>query len=298
VSEKGNLNHRSGDFVGILSPIRIVRRQTQAKVKIDRQSGERKTNCTEIKRKPMFKKTENRDSVTFSFSSEMHLVDRTIQGFRDYLNRFNISEFSASRLVLRELLLNAVEHGNQNRAERTVTSSIDHLGDWQFRFAVEDEGEGFDPQALDMKMPEDPHQLRSRGYALISAFADKLEFNDKGNRITAYVSIPLEMNFLQSQDEAGWQIITPSGDITAGTADKFRAILVMLIDHGHMKYQFDFTHVEDIDSVALSVMIIFAKMLAKKGEGWQLRIVNAGNALTDLFHMTRMNDIYKVMSKT
>ncbi len=241
----------------------------------------------------MFKISEDANSIFFSFSSEMMIVDRVIQSCRDYLKRFDIPEFSKFRLVLRELLINAVEHGNRKAVERTVSCRIEAMGGFQFKITVEDEGEGFDYASLSMELPKDPHQIRSRGYALIAAFTDKLEFNEKGNKITAFIHIHRETDYrIESCND--WQIITPSGDITAGTADKFRASLVSLIDRGHINYQFDFTHVQDIDSIGLSVMIIFAKMLAKKNAGRQLKIIHAGNVLTDLFHLTRMDKIYKI----
>ncbi|QTA90488.1 ATP-binding protein [Desulfonema magnum] len=244
----------------------------------------------------MFEMSENDNTICLNFSSEMHLVDRVIQTCRDYLKRFDVSDFSHFRQAFRELLLNAVEHGNLKIADRVVMCSIEHLDKWQFRITVEDEGDGFDYKSLDMKLPSDPHQIRKRGYALINTFTDRLEFNNKGNRVIAYISIP-EMTTLSICEENGWQVITPSGDLTASIADRFRAVLVRLLDQGYGQYCFDFTHVEDIDSVALSVMIVFSKMLAQKNPDKKLKIVNAGKGLTELFHMTRMDRIYIVISK-
>lgn len=243
----------------------------------------------------MFRMSEDGNVISFTFSSEMHLVDRTIRICREYLNQFNVLRFSHFRLILRELLINAIEHGNQRAMERTVICSVEYVGEWQFKIVVEDEGEGFDYKTLDMRMPDDPNQIRNRGFALVNAFTDRLEFNDKGNRVVAYISIPQTTRF-QVENEDGWQVIIPSGDITASIADRFREILVELADQGHRKYRLDFIHVEDIDSVALSVMIIFSKMLDKKNdEKRQLEIVNAGKALVDLFRMTRMDKTYRVI---
>lgn len=241
----------------------------------------------------MFEISRDGDSITFNFSSEMEMVDRVIQSCRGYLGQFSIPEFSKFRLVLRELLINAVEHGNWNDADRVVTCSIYHMGKWQFRIMVEDEGIGFDPDEVNMNLPEDPYQLRNRGYPLINAFADRLEFNETGNQITVYLST-LQTTSFSVDHENGWQIITPSGDITASTADNFREILVRLLDRGNRQYRFDFRNVEDIDSVALSVMIIFSKMLTKESGKSRLEIVNARNALTNLFHLTRMDRTYKL----
>ncbi len=244
----------------------------------------------------MFKTNQEANSITFSFSSEMELVDRVIQSCREYLAKFKVSEFSRFRLVLRELLINAVEHGNWNDPERTVTCNIHYIGDWQFKIMVQDEGFGLDPDSLDMKLPDDPAQTRNRGYPLINAFTNRLEFNEEGNCVTAYVAIPQTTKFtITSENDR--QVITPSGNLTASTADEFRELLVELLDQGHRKYCFDFIHVEDIDSVALSVMIIFAKMLQKQGGKSRLEIVNPRQGIADLFHLTRMDRTYKLRSE-
>ncbi len=242
----------------------------------------------------MFRISENDNTIIFSFSSEMYLINRVIQTCGEYMNHLNISGTSEFRLVLRELLLNAVEHGNMKDAERLILCNIEYLGNWQFRIIVEDEGDGFDPKILNMKIPDNPLQIRKRGYATINAFTDRLEFNEKGNRITAYISIPQTTTFHIEKDSKDRQIITPSGDITASISEDFRAVLVELIDKGYRQYCFDFTYVKDIDSVALSVMIIFSKMLSRKNGKTELEIVNAEKGLTELFRMTRMDKIYKL----
>jgi anti-sigma regulatory factor (Ser/Thr protein kinase) len=53
---------------------------------------------------------------------------------------------------------------------------------------VEDEGPGFNYGAVRMSLPDDPRRLQNRGYVLIKSLSEKLEFNDRGNCVTAYVS--------------------------------------------------------------------------------------------------------------
>ena len=106
-------------------------------------------------------------------------------------------------IVLRELLDNAVEHGNRGIETRIVTGSLTYLGEGTFRIIVEDEGEGFDCAGLDVTVPEDPRRVKSRGYVLIHALADRLEFNEKGNRVTAYVSATSPRNGPQASHGDG-----------------------------------------------------------------------------------------------
>ncbi|MEZ4528134.1 MAG: ATP-binding protein [Desulfobacterales bacterium] len=244
----------------------------------------------------MFNMTENTGSVSFIFSSEMQLADRAVRICRNFMEELSVSNFSEFRLVLRELLINAIEHGNKNDTQKTVNCCIDHLGGTRFRIIVGDEGEGFDYRALAAELSDDPRQIRSRGYALIRSFADRLEFNDKGNWITVYIAVAQQTHFHVSEDQ-DWRIITPTGDITASNAEECRKILVELADQGHRKFRFDFSKVEDVDSVGLSLLIIFSKMLDKKGGEKRLEILNPRKSLENLLRMTRIDRIYRVVSE-
>ena len=230
----------------------------------------------------------------------MRLVDSVIKESQAYLQKFAISEFSSFKLVLRELLNNAIEHGNYSMAERTVTCTIEHIANKRFKITAADEGKGFAHDKLVMTLPEDPRQIRNRGYALINAFADQIDFHDNGNRITVYISYIEETTF-SVVSENGRQIIIPSGDLTAATAEKFRVQLIRLLDEGHTHYRFDFKYVEDIDSVSLSVLIIFAKTLSPGTKTQKsketLEVVNLNKDLQDLFQLTRMDRLYNIIQQ-
>jgi len=242
----------------------------------------------------MFEIDEQNDAIVFTLSSEMHLVDNVIKESQRFLRQFDITEFSGFKLILRELLNNAVEHGNYNISDRAVVCSLQRIGDKRFKVSVQDEGKGFDYGKLVMTLPEDPRQIRNRGYALVNAFSDQINFNDKGNRVSVYITFMEETtyNVLKKND---WQIIIPSGDLTASTADNFRIRLIELLDNGHARYRFDFQNVADIDSVSLSVLIIFARTLSSREEKGQLEVMNMSRDLQELFHMTRMDQLFHIV---
>ena len=115
-------------------------------------------------------------------------MDRVIQFAEKFFQDCGVREFSDFTLVLRELLINAVVHGNQSDADRLLTCRLAYVGDGRFTICVEDVGEGFNYDALDTAVPVNPRHVRHRGYTLINAFSDRIEFNGRGNCITAYVT--------------------------------------------------------------------------------------------------------------
>ena len=129
--------------------------------------------------------------LTFKISSEISMVNKLIKETETFISQFEIKNDIDIDLmiVLRELLLNAVIHGNKNIPDRIVKCRIEKLEKSRFKVVVEDEGSGFDYKSLDMKIPEDPRHIQKRGYAVINALSDQIEFNSKGNQVTVYISI-------------------------------------------------------------------------------------------------------------
>ncbi len=243
----------------------------------------------------MFTINQGPDRIVFIISSELHFVDQIIHVAQQFIKNFKIREFSGFKLVLRELLNNAIEHGNYNISRKKVTCSILHIRDKKFQVIVEDEGRGFDYDHLNLSIPEDPRQLRNRGYALINAFSERINFNEKGNRVTVYLSFVDETTYHILED-GDWSIIIPSGNLTATTADSLRIRLIELLMQGNRQYRFDFKHVDDIDSITLSILIIFARTVSSsKKRNDTLEVINMNNDLRELFQMTRMDQLYQVV---
>lgn len=106
-----------------------------------------------------------------------------------FVSRFTDKDHNDLLLVLRELLDNAITHGNGSIPEVPVQCKIRHMSEESFRITVEDEGIGFDYRRVDMGMPKDPRHARTRGYALIKALSDEIHFNEKGNRVSVVVTV-------------------------------------------------------------------------------------------------------------
>ncbi len=236
---------------------------------------------------------QDEDFIRFKFTSEIKLVNDVIQGVRNFLKLYSIEDDGEFVLILRELINNAIEHGNKKIKGLKIFTSIECIGDRRFKIIVEDEGKGFDHKNIDLNLPDNPSQVRNRGLSLVNAFSDQIEFNPKGNCITVYVSIKQETDFEVSDDEY-WKIIKPTGDITAEIADKFRNLLLDLLNNGHQKYRFDFSHVKDIDSVILSIFVIFSNMVSDRHPNAELKIINAGKDIINLFRMTHLDDSYHI----
>lgn len=248
----------------------------------------------------MYSVDEAKDSISFSISSEMKLVDRIVKEARDFLAANGMEEgFSGVKLVLRELLINAVEHGNLKIPAKKAFCELRTLSPELCLIRVEDEGDGFNWRELKLQIPDDPSKIRNRGFPLVNAIADKLEFNEKGNETKAYVSLQRKTAYKSSRQDDGWTLVEPSGDITAASSEILRETLHKLVASGMEKCRFDFAKVSDIDSVGLSALIILSRAMAERGTAApKLEVVNAAPDIKRLFEMTMLDSVYKIEGRS
>ncbi|MBN2442928.1 MAG: ATP-binding protein [Spirochaetales bacterium] len=246
----------------------------------------------------MYNVKQENDSFMFESSSRLCYVDTGVEDCKIYLKNSGFDEFSDFILVMRELLINAIEHGNGNVIERKVTCTITRMDRGRFTLTVTDEGEGFEYKRLNLTLPKSGNKGRRCGYPLIYALADKIQFNEKGNHVTAYVTIPSKIKFHIDVD-AIKVIITPSGDLTATSAEEFRSLLMKLYDKGHEVFYFNMKEVNDMDSISLGVFFSFGKMLYDKKEHDEINmtkpvLAHVDRRLLDFFILTGLDQLYTI----
>lgn len=96
-------------------------------------------------------------------------------------NQWNEKDLFAIELVLEESLTNAVKHGNHSDPSKHVRFDC-KLSQHKIYVRVEDEGTGFNPHALpDPRDPANQTVVSGRGVLLISHFATKVTWNERGN---------------------------------------------------------------------------------------------------------------------
>jgi serine/threonine-protein kinase RsbW len=97
---------------------------------------------------------------------------------------FNQDNYGKILVSTLEAVNNAIIHGNKKDESKSVEIEISFKRSI-LRISVEDEGMGFKPKEIpDPTKPENIENLSGRGVFLMSKLADKIEFNEKGNKVT------------------------------------------------------------------------------------------------------------------
>ncbi len=126
---------------------------------------------------------QGKEPVRFAFASTMENIDSACEKINQYL-RSKIEgidpQLFAINLVLREGLTNAVRHGNAGDPKKVVTCSVSITGNGVMKVEIEDEGDGFDWEKQQDKIPGE-HDDHGRGLLIIKTYFTRFSYNQKGN---------------------------------------------------------------------------------------------------------------------
>jgi serine/threonine-protein kinase RsbW len=92
----------------------------------------------------------------------------------------------AVELLAREALANAVLHGNRQAVDKVVELRFSVGRKW-IRLEVTDQGPGFRSRR-ELGRKRDNAACSGRGLELYSLYAERVQFNRRGNRITLWLS--------------------------------------------------------------------------------------------------------------
>ncbi len=111
---------------------------------------------------------------------------KTVEFFLiDVLKEFDLAQKNFNRIYLcvSEAVVNSIKHGNKNDRNKTISIGVNcNLN--EINVLIEDEGDGFDINKIEDPTCESNLKNESgRGIFIIKNLCDKLEYNEKGNRI-------------------------------------------------------------------------------------------------------------------
>lgn len=125
--------------------------------------------------------------------NDSHYVCKNVRSILDSISSIvslNSDQYFDVRIILSELLQNAIEHGNKCIIQRKVHIKIFLNGENALNITVKDQGKGFNVcetlqkelgcQAFEVKeLPE-----CGRGLQIVKSLCDSIVFNRRGNKIT------------------------------------------------------------------------------------------------------------------
>lgn len=226
-------------------------------------------------------------------SSKLGFVDRAMNEIEAFVEgqegRIPSEEMN---LAVRELLLNAIEHGNGGDESKVVELEMANVAPSRYRLDVKDEGPGLPAGALPPRRELAATQERSRGLLLVNSCSDLFESAGPG-MVRAWFTIAKETRF-ETVVEAAEAAIRPTGSITAAVAEKFRQALLAWYSSDVPSARLDCSRVDNIDSICLSVLVALANMEGVRSGARAFRLTNLSPGLDRLFRLTRLHTTFKI----
>lgn len=129
------------------------------------------------------------DSLLIKFRSDITFVDVAVQTIGNLLEYFGIEDPTNILLVSRELLKNAVVHGNHNKKNKEVVFRLFRISQDRFRLEIEDSGQGSGLRHLRTtgkvrETRDRESEAGGRGFTIINSLSEQVLFSETGNRIT------------------------------------------------------------------------------------------------------------------
>jgi serine/threonine-protein kinase RsbW len=130
-----------------------------------------------------------RELILDSTMAGMSAVEKFVEEICDTYYIFN-SYYGNILLAVEEAFNNAVIHGNKKDKDKKVILSFRSV-DNGLVFTIEDEGKGFNYHSVPNPLDVEESLLGStgKGIFLISSVADKVEYNERGNRVSITFNI-------------------------------------------------------------------------------------------------------------
>lgn len=124
--------------------------------------------------------------LEISFKSDFCKVKKIVNDILSFISQVDISEEELfdMKLMLCELIFNAIIHGNRQNNQKNVYVSVE-IKDGAILTAVSDEGSGFDYTNFikTLSTESNLYNENGRGIRLILSLADDVSFNKNGSEI-------------------------------------------------------------------------------------------------------------------
>jgi anti-sigma regulatory factor (Ser/Thr protein kinase) len=121
--------------------------------------------------------------ITITLPPNICFVNYVIEKTRLLLENCGFMGTPELAVLQRELLMNAIIHCNKNDPEKAIRCCIDFIDNNKVKLVVENDGNGFDYENMNMTLPANPRENSNNGYILIDKLSDKITIHEKGNGV-------------------------------------------------------------------------------------------------------------------
>ncbi|MGL1888910.1 MAG: ATP-binding protein [Reichenbachiella sp.] len=240
---------------------------------------------------------KNEEMLSFIVSSQLENVDRMADDTHQFI--VQLGEYNDSVLiqVMRELTLNAIEHGNQGDSDKSVEVTMNILESGRIHLRVKDEGNGLSDDVFPVKRSLEVASPRQRGLAMVNSLVDELKKGEDTQSVEAFITLQKLFDWGVTETD-GKMVIQPNRDISASVVDALRRLLFKWLDTGVPFCELSLINTKSFDSVSLSLLISFSKYLNESEKKNCFSITGVSQDVMMLFRLTQIRRLFKIEELT
>jgi anti-anti-sigma factor len=225
-------------------------------------------------------------------------------------------------LAVREALINAIRHGNQNDPGKKVTVDFILETGW-FAMRIQDQGKGFNfdmtPDPLD---PDNLFLSNGRGIFLMRSFVEQVNFrrlDGGGTEVELVQSLSRGRAKKTARKDSPGTPIAPgldaggegmkasvrkignvcvldlAGKITIGAGDLIlREAVNALLEEGDRNIVINLENVSYMDSAGIGELVACRKRATDLDGG--VKLLNPSGKVSDLLHLTKLEEIFDIFA--
>lgn len=244
----------------------------------------------------MYVVNKENSSISFEVSSQLKNIDRIVKEIKEFILLKKTYSLQELEQVLRELMLNAVEHGNRNDMAKNFSVSLSFVNDNRIELEVTDEGEGFGNDFFPIKRECRQGDPRNRGLILVNSIVDELKLGNTKSSIKAYLTLNIAFNWGVTQTDDTLQIM-PVSNFSASSLEELRTILFQWLDENRSNCVLNLVNIDVLDSVTLSFLISFSQYLKREKRETEFLITEVHPLIMELFQLTQICSLYTVVEQ-
>ncbi|MGL1935413.1 MAG: ATP-binding protein [Fibrobacterales bacterium] len=245
----------------------------------------------------MYTMQKNEEMLSFIVSSQLENIDRMAEDISQFIAQFGEYNDSVLIQVMRELTLNAIEHGNLGDIDKSVEVIMNILENGRVLLRVKDEGSGFSDDVLPVKRALQEASSRRRGLALVNSLVDELKKGEDTMSVEAFITMQKLFDWGVSETDEK-MIIQPNRGVSASVVDELRRLLFKWLDTGVPSCELSLIHTKSFDSVSLSLLISFSKYLNDSEKKDCFSITGVSQDVMMLFRLTQIRRLFKIEELT
>jgi len=242
----------------------------------------------------MFNGKQNETLISINIDSEKSLNEQLEKTFKSNFSKTYSNSYSTIKSIALELIDKITESNNENNYLPSFKLLIEILSDGNMYLRFIYIGTEDDYKKICQILSS---SSESKNISFLSSLTENIWINRNSNNILINIVLNKTPDFNLHISNDGWINLHIRGDLDDSKSIKLQKILNSLYRKEYSKFCLDFDNVHEVNFIGINILLVLFKVLNKTSVDYELKIVNASDAISKFMKSTKLDNFYKVSEK-